>query len=153
MASAADTDDLNRQSTWMAVFSVIYTGSAALAYRVGLGDSSLVYANMLNLGVRIVYTAVWISGYFKRKGQPDTFRWRVVFLSAGSWLLLAMSGLIIRLQRTMVVEKAVVRRGYEALISRETVAHVAVGGLLGVVALWQTTRSARTRVSSRSKVE
>ncbi|KAF9018130.1 Rft-1-domain-containing protein [Hymenopellis radicata] len=50
LASAADTSELNGQSTWMAIFSVLYTGSAVLAYKLQLGDTSLVYANVLNLG-------------------------------------------------------------------------------------------------------
>ncbi|KAF9028163.1 Rft-1-domain-containing protein [Hymenopellis radicata] len=149
LASAADTSELNGQSTWMAIFSVLYTGSAILAYKLQLGDTSLVYANVLNLGARIVYAAVWISEYFRRRGGAgeQVFRWKIVLPSLRMCCSLMVCGLMLD------IRDAIARGGRSVLLSRGAMIHVGIGAVLGLVTLWHITKAARLSLSIRSKVE
>jgi len=75
-ASVASPHDLRAQSRWMAVFSVIYLSSALGFYRLGLGDTSLVYANIINLAARIVYCWFFTKSYFGSRGASKFLVWK-----------------------------------------------------------------------------
>ncbi len=155
LASAADTSELNGQSTWMAIFSVIYTGSAVLAYKLQFGDTSLVYANVLNLGARIVYAAIWTSKYFQRRGDEGVvFSWKTVLPSLRFCFSLLICGLTVRsTERWLSIPDAIAHGGRSALFSRAAIVHVGCGAMLGLVTLWYITKAARLSLSIRFKVE
>jgi oligosaccharide translocation protein RFT1 len=92
-SSVADARDLNKQSRyelstfcsilpltrqfrWMAGFSLVYISAALIFYRCGLGDASLVYANMINLSARIAYCWYFISSYFRSRGASSVLMWK-----------------------------------------------------------------------------
>lgn len=79
-ASAASSSDLRTQSWWMLVFSGIFVAAAVtLSKGLSLGDSGLVWANVLNLCLRALYAWSFVRGYFAEKGEKDLMSvWRCV---------------------------------------------------------------------------
>ena len=67
-ASAATPLELKHQSRWMVVFSIIFALAAYLFNQLGFGDSGLVYANILNLFLRVVYCWTFARRYFWGSG-------------------------------------------------------------------------------------
>ena len=67
-ASTSTPSELRHQSRWMMVFSVVFVLAAYLFNQLGLGDSGLVYANVLNLFLRVVYCWTFSKRYFGKKG-------------------------------------------------------------------------------------
>jgi oligosaccharide translocation protein RFT1 len=61
---------------WMAVFSVIYLSSALALYRLGRGDTSLVYANIISLAARIIYCWFFANSYFRSRGASRLLVWK-----------------------------------------------------------------------------
>lgn len=74
VAATANTLELHWQSIWMGVFSAIFAGSAYLFLRVlQLGATGLVYANCVNMGLRIMFNLVFVRKFFDRKGVNFDF--------------------------------------------------------------------------------
>ena len=67
-ASTSTPSELRNQSRWMIGFSVIFILAAYLFNQLGLADSGLVYANVLNLFLRVVYCWTFAKRYFEEKG-------------------------------------------------------------------------------------
>jgi len=67
-ASASTPSELRNQSRWMIGFSVIFVFAAYLFNQLGFGDSGLVYANVLNLFLRVVYCWTFAKKYFWERG-------------------------------------------------------------------------------------
>ena len=69
VASVASEAQVHRQSVWMGAFSVAFAVSAYLFMRVlGFGARGLVYANIVNMLCRIVWSTAFIRKYFARQG-------------------------------------------------------------------------------------
>ena len=66
--STSTPSELQRQGRWMAVFSVIFVLAAYLLNQLGFGDSGLVYANVLNMFLRVVYCWMFAKRYFGKRG-------------------------------------------------------------------------------------
>ncbi|KAH9477026.1 Oligosaccharide translocation protein RFT1 [Psilocybe cubensis] len=125
MASVASAQELNSQSRWMVAFSFLYILSAITLYRTGFGDTALVYANILNLSARIVYTLRFASRFFdaqesasiaaskstptskydtpsvtpspSSQTQAQLFNWRTTLPPLSLLTVLAISAVVIRL--------------------------------------------------------
>ncbi|SMQ52066.1 unnamed protein product [Zymoseptoria tritici ST99CH_3D7] len=70
VAATASTKGLHWQSIWMGAFSAGFAASAYIFLRVlELGANGLVWANCVNMGLRIVFNFFFVSSYFKRNGQ------------------------------------------------------------------------------------
>jgi oligosaccharide translocation protein RFT1 len=70
VAATASTKDLRNQSFWMGVNFVVFAGSAYLFLRVWeLGAQGLVFANCVNMALRIVFNLRYIRSYFAGRGQ------------------------------------------------------------------------------------
>lgn len=67
-ASTSSPLELKHQSRWMIVFSIIFVLAAYLFNQLGFGDSGLVYANVLNLFLRVVYCWAFARAYFGKSG-------------------------------------------------------------------------------------
>lgn len=67
-ASTSTPLELKHQSRWMMVFSIIFVLAAYLFNQLGFGDSGLVYANVLNLFLRVVYCWTFARRYFGQSG-------------------------------------------------------------------------------------
>jgi oligosaccharide translocation protein RFT1 len=69
VSSVATEKEVNRQSMWMLAFSAGFGGAAFLFLRfLDLGAEGLVWANVLNMVFRIVWSTAFISSYMKRNG-------------------------------------------------------------------------------------
>ncbi|KAF3914775.1 hypothetical protein ABW20_dc0100859 [Dactylellina cionopaga] len=67
--SVATAGDLHRQSLWMCLFSVVFgVASWGFVQKAGMGADGLVWANCVNMGMRIVWSVQFIRGYFERVG-------------------------------------------------------------------------------------
>ncbi|UKZ67908.1 uncharacterized protein TrAtP1_009067 [Trichoderma atroviride] len=69
VASVASEAQVHRQSFWMGLFSAAFAASAFLFMRVfPLGAIGLVYANIINMLCRIIWSSVFINKFFKSHG-------------------------------------------------------------------------------------
>ncbi|EIN05860.1 Rft-1-domain-containing protein [Punctularia strigosozonata HHB-11173 SS5] len=134
LSSVATPTDIKRQSRWMAVFSGVYIAAALTLFSYGVGDASLVYANVINLSARIVYCLSFVSSYF-RQHQGQGPRWRTTF---PGWSVLVLSGLssiaVRRSARIFHVQERVLE-GRRGLLGLTVVMHTAVGGTLAAITL------------------
>jgi oligosaccharide translocation protein RFT1 len=70
VASVASEAEVHRQSAWMGAFSLAFGVAGFVFLRIlDLGASGLVYANMINMACRIVWSAVFIRRYFADLGS------------------------------------------------------------------------------------
>ncbi|KAG7440105.1 Rft-1-domain-containing protein [Guyanagaster necrorhizus] len=156
-ASAADSGDLNKQSTWMAIFSILYTSLAIALYRLRVGDASLVYANMINLTARILYAMIFISSFFKRRGTPELLRWTALIPKALFCGVLGGSFVLLRLLYSQLsIERTIEENGKASLLKRNVVVFVLTGGFFGLVSLgilWKLSSESRRQLRSRRKAD
>jgi oligosaccharide translocation protein RFT1 len=69
VSSVATEKEVNRQSAWMLAFSAGFGGAAFFFLKfLDLGAEGLVWANVLNMMFRVVWSTVFISSYMKRNG-------------------------------------------------------------------------------------
>lgn len=70
VASAANPQEIGKQTAWMGVFSACYALAAYLCLEVGsLGAYGLVLANMINMAVRTLWSFSFIRTYFRRNSS------------------------------------------------------------------------------------
>ena len=69
VSSVATEKEVNRQSMWMLAFSAGFSGAAFFFLKfLDLGAEGLVWANVLNMVFRIIWSTAFISSYMKRNG-------------------------------------------------------------------------------------
>jgi oligosaccharide translocation protein RFT1 len=74
VSSVATESEVNRQSVWMLAFSAGFAGSAFLFLRIlELGAQGLVWANVLNMSFRVIWSTAFIKSYLNRHGSTFTF--------------------------------------------------------------------------------
>ncbi|PYH97736.1 nuclear division Rft1 protein [Aspergillus ellipticus CBS 707.79] len=67
VSSAANSVELRQQAVWMGVFSACFTLAAYLFLEVGrLGAHGVVYANIVNMAVRTVWSFTFIRSFLNR---------------------------------------------------------------------------------------
>ncbi|KAL4987489.1 Rft protein-domain-containing protein [Aspergillus falconensis] len=67
VSSAANPAELRKQAAWMGVFSACFAIAAYLFLSVGgLGARGLVYANIVNMSVRIIWSYSFVRKYFRQ---------------------------------------------------------------------------------------
>lgn len=70
VASAANSREIQKQTAWMGAFSACYAVAAYLFLEVGnLGAYGLVLANIVNMGVRTLWSYIFIRSYLERNGD------------------------------------------------------------------------------------
>jgi oligosaccharide translocation protein RFT1 len=100
IASVATTADLARQSRAMIMFSIIFVGvSYGLLKVLGMGGEGLVWANCINLGVRIIWSCTFIGKWYERSGA--SVGWSRVLLSPGTIVSCVIIGLGMRIANEM----------------------------------------------------
>ncbi|PGH17004.1 hypothetical protein AJ79_01388 [Helicocarpus griseus UAMH5409] len=73
VASTATHSELRKQAGWMGACSAGFIGAAYLFLRIGkLGASGIIWANLMNLTLRIVWSYWFIKRYFRN--QKDNFK-------------------------------------------------------------------------------
>jgi oligosaccharide translocation protein RFT1 len=69
ISSIATESELNRQSAWMFAFSIGFAAAGYIFLRLlHLGAVGLVWANAINMALRILWSSSFISNYLKRNG-------------------------------------------------------------------------------------
>lgn len=134
---------------WMLVFSVIYILSATALYRLEFGDTSLVYANIVNLTARIWYTATFIVGYFGKRLKSHQLNFKSV---VPGW---KFTGMVVLSLLAISRNEARQHLAEEALFSTPVLIHVTLGGGLGLVCvgLWWVTEGKQLVARERIKAE
>ncbi|KAJ6790256.1 hypothetical protein PWT90_10102 [Aphanocladium album] len=75
VASVATEAEVHRQSVWMGFFSAMFAASAyGFMGVLGLGAQGLVYANIVNMFCRIVWSLLFIRRYFARYNDDFSVR-------------------------------------------------------------------------------
>lgn len=75
--STATPADLRAQSRYLLAFSVGFVGAAVtFTQGLGLGDTGLVWANILNLLFRALYAWNFARTFFEARGSGDLVHWR-----------------------------------------------------------------------------
>ncbi|KAF3903722.1 hypothetical protein AA313_de0209613 [Arthrobotrys entomopaga] len=119
--SVATTGELGRQSVWMLWFSVVFgVASWGFVKRMGMGADGLVWANCVNMGMRVIWSSWFIRGYFRRVGDGRGVEVGKV-LPGGMFVAVAVGAGAVA--RRVVGERGVLMD------------YVKGGGLSGVVAL------------------
>ncbi|EED79937.1 predicted protein [Postia placenta Mad-698-R] len=78
-ASVSSPEDLGTQSKWMFGFSFGYIfGAITLAKGLGLGDTGLVWANVVNLLFRAIYAWMYARRFFAARGGRSFLDWQRV---------------------------------------------------------------------------
>ncbi|KAJ7915534.1 Rft protein-domain-containing protein [Mycena leptocephala] len=158
ISSVSTPRDLNRQSWWMAAFSVIYIGAAIQLYGWHLGDTSLVVANIINLSARIAYAVHFVSAFFSTNSARSVLSWgsalpgwRLCLACCVSWAVVRQS------QKRLDVPGTIVRAGagISVLMKKNILVHVGTGGVLGLVCLatWWITEGRRHLNLSRGRAK
>ncbi|KAJ3772885.1 Rft protein-domain-containing protein [Lentinula raphanica] len=149
LASVALPQDVNKQSRWMILFTMIYIASAIVLYRFELGDTALIYANIINLSARIIYTARFVHHFFTRHRASEFIKWWDVLPPWNLILPFAISLSIVHLSETVFGATAVVQRdGRMGILRRPVLLHIAVGGVLALccLALWAWNSRSQFRI-------
>lgn len=121
----------------MAGFSTIFILTTIGLYALGLGDASLVYANIINLSARIAYSLHFISSYFKYYNAGELLRWQDIIPSRSliASLLISFSMIHYHERRWDILGNA---GEQNAFLNVTVLMHIGLGGLLGLtcVAIW-----------------
>ncbi|KAI6109981.1 Rft protein-domain-containing protein [Pisolithus sp. B1] len=150
-SSTASPEDLREQSWWMLGYSGLYILAATSLYKLGFGDASLVYANIVNLSARILFTMAFIFRYFEKHmnstpfGVADIFPdWRFLSTVAVSYAVISVNG-----SKQRIVELS--RR--QALFTVPVLLHLLMGASMGLacVAVWWLTTGRRMIAKLKAK--
>ncbi|KAI6019713.1 Rft protein-domain-containing protein [Pisolithus orientalis] len=150
-SSTASPEDLREQSWWMFAYSGVYILAAISFYKLGFGDASLVYANIINLSARILFTTAFTFRYFTKHlnsppfGVADIFPdWRFLGAVAVSCTVVSVNE-----SRQRIVELS---RG-RTLFSVPVLLHILLGASMGLlcVAVWWFTTGRRVVAKLKTK--
>ena len=121
----------------MVAFSVIYILATIWLYRLGLGDTSLVYANILNLSARITYCLHFASTYFTSQcSQQHAFR-RLALPSWALCITCTLSAVLLHFSKKQLnAERLAAELGRSAILNKSVLLHVGIGVALTITCLW-----------------
>lgn len=75
ISAVANETELNNQSAWMLGFSVAFAGAGYVFLRVlEMGAEGLVWANVINMAFRIIWSWIFIRNYLSRNGSRLSIR-------------------------------------------------------------------------------
>ncbi|KIK53299.1 hypothetical protein GYMLUDRAFT_77546 [Collybiopsis luxurians FD-317 M1] len=154
IASVAQTKDVNNQSRWMVLFTLVYTSSAVTLYRFNFGDVALVYANIINLSARIFYAWHFSRNFFAAHRASELLNVRNMIPPWTLALGLSISALAIRLNETRLAPTKIVQQeGRIGILRRPVLLHIALGGALAVLCMawWAWTARRFLSVPARWK--
>lgn len=144
----------------MVGFSGVYITSAVCLYQLGFGDSSLVYANIINLVVRIAYCLRFTNRYFLDSRDPSTprFRWSSTLPPIRLLVAAILSAFVVHVSERRSKAVSIAKTlGKAALLHPAFVTHVGIGGVLAlccIFAWWQASgRHLNLPMLKSSKVE
>ncbi|KAM6501853.1 Rft-1 domain containing protein [Amanita muscaria] len=129
VSSVANPEDLAKQSRYMACFSALYTAIAVAFYRfTSLGDTSLVYANIINLAARIGYCIHFTNMYYSKFRHRHLLSWSETLPPRPFALATLLSGVLLR----TLVDIPVSSKGLALLLRKDVISSIVCGGLLAL---------------------
>lgn len=136
----------------MAGFSVFYISAAVLLFSLQLGDASLVYANILNLSVRIIYSAHFITSFYASHGARHVIDWRQVLPRWPLFLSTASSVVIIKI---IGIKLGITNGGDLSLARMPVLIYLGVGASMASISLlaWWMSSGRYLSVPRRVKAE
>jgi oligosaccharide translocation protein RFT1 len=100
-ASTATASQLRAQASWMLVYSFVFVIAAIfLSKGLNLGDSGLVWANVLNLWLRATYAWTFARSYFSQRGAKDSLTVRKCTPPLGVLGAFVVSAVVTRVAQT-----------------------------------------------------
>jgi oligosaccharide translocation protein RFT1 len=91
VSSVASEEEVNNQSLWMLGFSFAFACAAYIMLAVlDLGAQGLVFSNMINMGLRIIWSFMFLRRYMRRHNSAIIIR--NVFPSAGTMAAAVAAG-------------------------------------------------------------
>jgi oligosaccharide translocation protein RFT1 len=115
----------------MTAFSMIYISTALTLYRLGLGDVSLVYANIANLAIRIAYCLWFVTSYFRVRRSSGLLVWKNVAPRWEVLTALVLSEMVIRFSESALnIPGIIAVHKRSALLDIHVVTHILLGGTL-----------------------
>lgn len=143
-----------QKSRWMVAFSLAFIAAAISLYRLGFGDASLVYANMINLLARIVFAVLFTKSFFAGRGAGNLISIRRVLPSLSLvFISLVMRGVVAYDGRRRNIRIIVDTQGRSSLLHVEVIRHVGIGSALAIVWLsywWWVSSERRKTPGPRS---
>jgi oligosaccharide translocation protein RFT1 len=138
----------------MAVFSAIFVLATAFFYRLGLQDVSLIYANIVNLASRILFSAHFVSKYYSEKGDARVFRWASIWPHWFFIGLVALFGSILRASAVLTMNDLKHDRPLDSSMLRASVTYLGGGAALVIMAsaLWWFQTGRRLMIPSSESV-
>lgn len=125
---------LIRHSRWMALFSAAYIGATATFYATGYQDTSLIYGNIFNLFLRILFSASFAQAYFARRHVSECTGWNAIVPKPITAALVALCiGAVQTSQHAFLSNPMVIKAGNHGLLTLPGLSHVLVGGLGALV--------------------
>lgn len=142
----------------MVVFSIIYILATICLYRLGLGDTSLVYANIINLSTRIIYCLYFVSTYFiHQRSQHYSFSGLDALPSWTLCITCTLSAVLLHLsEKQLDAKRLAVELGRSAILNKSILLHVGIGVALTIMCLgvwWKTSGRYLDLSVRRSKKE
>jgi oligosaccharide translocation protein RFT1 len=120
--STATSADLRAQSRWLFAFSFGFIGAAVVLTRgIGLGDTGLVWANVVNLWLRALYAWTFVRQFFGARKAKQLVHWRKALPPTQVLVVFAASALLTRWSETTL--------GNRPVTLRAQFGHIAVGAV------------------------
>ncbi|KAM0752459.1 hypothetical protein T439DRAFT_286985 [Meredithblackwellia eburnea MCA 4105] len=128
---------IKRGSYWMGLCSGVFIGAVALGVAAGMDETGLIYANCVNMTMRIIFSSFFIRQYFPQalqesKASPLDQQVVAIDLSPYSWMPKTLTGL------TFAVARFAVRwseQAYDWRTLKGLENHGTVGALSGILCL------------------
>lgn len=128
----------------MVGFSFIYISAAIGLYGFGFGDASLVYANIINLSVRIAYSLGFVREFYTKNNASESFLWTNALPSWHLFLITGLSALSVYLNNKRLDISGILKtNGRLAILNTSVLFHIVLGSILAVACLLSWWVSAR----------
>ncbi|KAL4974546.1 Rft protein-domain-containing protein [Aspergillus desertorum] len=120
VSSAANPAEFRRQAAWMGVFSACFAIAAYLFLSVGgLGARGLVYANIVNMSIRIIWSYSFVRHYLRQHNldlSMDEFALRPSTYAVGAIVAVLLSETVVQTNPYGDLIPFIVGAGYVLLL-------------------------------------
>ena len=139
----------------MGAFSVLYITAAVTLFKLDFGDPSLVYANILNLSVRIMYSVHFVTSFYERRKARHVLRWSTIIPPWSLVLSASVSWIVIKLYEVRFGIVPVSRASGISLKSIPVLIHVGIGASMAFTCfgIWWMSFGRYLRFPEKSKIQ
>lgn len=138
----------------MFFFSIIYILGALSFYALQFGDSSLVYANIINLSSRVVWSLHFVTSYFQSRG--GSIKLAKVVPGRAFLIVSAFSAVLVRYsESTQQITEKLASQGKGAIFESPFMIHTALGLTLAMLCVltWWTSSGRYFALRDNGKLE